>query len=270
MLAASRSVTPASRNSPVTYGAGDNPRPLPPTSAPTYVPAQQLHPKKHAPEFRLGSPFAHNDQQGYHRSHVAGSDDEPVSPKSSPMNRNLPAVTSAWTSINRSSRYDSMPPSPPNNENAGPSSINHHHAITASPGFRDAEGQRSTSPSHIPSQKKLDAARASSRWPRPKHKKRSLYVQSDEDFDLRNVVVSSSSSEAEASYSGLRSEMSVDSDLNLVVRSPPPHPPASKVKKSKRSRRVRVEDESEGEDARDTGRVLDTKRLKRSQWTAAD
>jgi hypothetical protein len=279
---ASRSATPASRPSPATYGAGNDPRPLPPTSAPAYTPTQELHPKKKAPEFRLGSPFAHNNHQDYHRSayqQTPDLDDEPVSPKSSPISRTFPPAASAWTSINRSSNYGSAPPSPPNNTPVATytPAHNHHRTIANSPGFRNAAGQRSTSPSHIPSQKVLDAARASSRRPPPRgSRKRSRNDGSDDDFDSDNVAISSSSSEADAEAEGVgygggfRSEMSVDSDSDNVVTSPPPPPPPSKVKKSKRSRRLRVEDESEGEDGADDGREPRAKRPKDLQWTKAD
>lgn len=281
---ASRSVTPSSRHSPATYGAGNDPRPLPPTSAPTFTPTQELHPKKKAPEFRLGSPFAHNNQQDYHRSaypQTPDLDDEPVSPKSSPMSRTFPPATSAWTSINQSSNYGSAPPSPPDNTPVATytSTHNHHRGNTNSPGFRNAAGQRSTSPSHIPSQKVLDAARATSKRPPTRgNRRRSPKNGSDDDFDSDNVVASSSSSDAEAeaeeaSYGGgFPSEMAVDSDSDNVVTSPPPPPtpPPSKTKRSKRSRPRRVEDESEGEDGGDGGREPRAKRAKDLQWTKAD
>ena len=297
-MLASRSATPASRHSPATYGTGNDPRPLPPTSVPAYIPPQELHSKKRAPEFKLGSPFDHNsDQQhGYHRPafhHGIDSDDEPVSPKSSPVSRTFPPATTAWTSINRSTthHHESMPPpSPPNNTPVGASSTyNNRRALTDSPGFRNANGQRSTSPSHIPSQKKLDAARASSRKPPPRiARKRSLVDDSDndDDFDSDNAVVSDSEVEPdpEASYGahhrGLRSEMSLDSDdSDLVVTSPPPPPPPRskvkvkvKVQKPKRPRPVRraEEDDEDDEESEDESRVLNTKKLKGSRWTAAD
>jgi hypothetical protein len=283
---ASRSVTPASRHSPATYGASDNSRPLAPTSAPVYTPVQELHPKRQAPEFRLGSPFARNDRQDHHRSayhQTPDLDDEPVSPKSSPISRTFPPATSAWTSINRSSNYGSAPPSPPNNTPvaAYTSAHNHHRDATNSPGFRNAAGQRSTSRPHIPSQKVLDAARPSSRRPPSrKNRKRSLQDESDDDFDSDNVVASSSSCESEAQVeeanngNGFSSDMSIDSDSDNVVTSPPPPPPPppppSKTKKSKRSRRVRVEDESEGEGRDGDGREPRAKRAKDLQWTKAD
>jgi hypothetical protein len=278
---ASRSVTPAGRHSPATYGAGDNQRPLAPTSAPVYTPpAQELHPRRQAPEFRLGSPFAHNNQQGYPRStyqQTPDLDEEPVSPKSSPMSRTFPPATSTWTSINRSSNYGSVPPSPPNNTPVNAYTPAHNHrGVTNSPGFRNAAGQRSPSPSHIPSQKVLD--RASSRRPPPRrNQKISPNRRSDDDdFGSENVVASSSSSEVEAEVeqascgSGLRSDMSIDSDSDNVVTSPPPSPspPPSKTKKSKRSRRT--EDEGDGENGNGGGREPRAKRAKELQWTTAD
>ena len=226
---ASRSVTPSSRHSPATYGAGNDPRPLPPTSAPTFTPTQELHPKKKAPEFRLGSPFAHNNQQDYHRSaypQTPDLDDEPVSPKSSPMSRTFPPATSAWTSINQSSNYGSAPPSPPNNTPVATclSTHNHHRGNTNSPGFRNAAGQRSTSPSHIPSQKVLDAARATSKRPPPRgNRRRSPKNGSDDDFDSDNVVASSSSSSARAAAPP--EELPLPSLLlpRPLPRSPPAH-----------------------------------------------
>ena len=283
---ASRSVTPASRYSPATYGAGNDPRPLPPTSAPANTPTKGLHPKRQVPEFRPGSPFAHDTHHRSAHRQTPDPDDEPISPKSSPMHRTFPPpATSAWTSINRFSNYGSAPPpSPPGNTSvaAYPSARNTHRGITSSPGgFCNANGHRSASPSHIPSQKVLDAARPSSRRPPSRSsRKRLLEDGSDDDFDSDNVVVTSISGDSEAeaeeaSYGGdFRSEISTDSDSDNVVTSPPPPPPpppSSKAKSSKRSRRTRIEDESEGaEGIDDSGREPRAKRAKDLGWTKAD
>lgn len=190
----------------------------PPTSAPTFNPAQARRPQRETPIFMKDSPFSPGAGQT-HRDRTADlvTNDSDVSPKSSPA----PTSHSGWTSINQRAPSPPVPTATP--VGAFDRSIHYltqpYQTVKAQESaWRGLNGERSASPASRPLPKRTVTR---------KRPNREMIVAEKSDEHEEIVVMSDSSYKSSPASSN-----------SSVMTSSPPPPPSKKVKLTKRRRHI--------------------------------